>query len=120
MRRHGKFGISRGNLAPAQRVMPGGAVVFGTVRGHRVDNASRPSRPLTVMGESVRVQVNRIGDLAEADRYLDAMEQGSASEESRTRADGCTWSRPWTSSPRINQIIDHLPQGWQDHLVFQP
>jgi hypothetical protein len=57
--------------------MPGGAVVFGTVRGHRVDNASRPSRPLTVMGESVRVQVNRIGDLAEAERYLDAMEQGS-------------------------------------------
>jgi hypothetical protein len=67
----------------------------------------------------VQVQVNRIGDPAEADRCLDAMEQASGLR-GEPNAEGRLYAvEAKDVFAAHNQIIDHLPKGWQDHLRFE-
>lgn len=71
------------------------------------------------MAAPVRVQLNRIGDPAEADRRLDAMEKatglrGEPNPEGRLYV---------VEGEEVGQVADriaaHLPEGWQAHLLFE-
>jgi hypothetical protein len=71
------------------------------------------------VGIAVHVQMNLIGDLAEANRCLDAMERitGLLGEHNQQ---GRLYVVEGESLGTVaDRIAAHLPKGWQDHLVFE-
>lgn len=65
------------------------------------------------------VQLTRIGDPAEADRCLDAMEdatglRGDANEQGRLYV-----IEGEELGAETDRIAAHLPKGWQDSLIFE-
>jgi hypothetical protein len=71
------------------------------------------------MAQTAHVQLTRIGDHAEADRCLDAMER-AAGLRGEPNARGRLYMFEGDDlDAATNKIVDHLPKGWQDHLVFE-
>jgi hypothetical protein len=71
------------------------------------------------VSDGVRVRVIRIGESAEADRYLDEMERASGLR-GEPHSDGRLYVFEGEDlDAATHRIVDHLPQGWQDHLVFR-
>jgi hypothetical protein len=68
---------------------------------------------------SARVQLNQIGDPAESGRCLDAMEQSSGLRGEPNSQGRLYIFESANLDAATNQILDHLPEGWQDHLVFE-
>ena len=67
----------------------------------------------------MRVQVYRIGDPAEADRCLAAMEQASGLRGEPNSEGRVYLLEAQDIFSAHNKIIDHLPKGWGDHVSFE-
>jgi hypothetical protein len=68
---------------------------------------------------TVHAQWNRIGDPAEADRCLDAMEQATGLKGERNENGRLYLAEGEDPGELTGRIAAHLPKGWQDYLEFE-
>jgi hypothetical protein len=71
------------------------------------------------VGSGVHVQMNLIGDTAEADRCLDTMERATGLRGEHNQHGRLYVVEGGNLGKAADLIAAHLPDGWQDHLVFE-